>query len=68
MEKINEPTFEYLIINDQEDGNPDSVEELNDFGQKGWELVMVLEDAIGVRRWFFKRRLKYSWRGWDEEN
>jgi len=55
--------WEYQIIKDWEDGNPDSVAELNDFGEEGWELILVLETPVdfgtgpiaGGLRWFFKR-------------
>lgn len=50
--------YEYLIIDDSKDGNPDSEFELNELGKEIWELCFVLDGINGSRRWYFKRFLE----------
>jgi len=56
--------WEYKIIDDWLDGNPDHEDELNDLGREGWELVTCqkvvarFDDGTlvqGAKRWYFKR-------------
>ena len=49
--------FEYLIIDDSEDGNPDSVFELNELGKEGWELCCI-QGCGHVIKWYFKRTVE----------
>lgn len=49
--------WEYKIIDDQLEGNPDSVFELNELGKDGWELVFRTS-GLGGERWYFKREVK----------
>lgn len=50
--------WEYLVIDDSSGCNPDSYEELNFLGQKGWELTALKKDAItGSHIWYFKRQI-----------
>ncbi len=49
--------WEYKIIDDQVDGNPDNEWELNNLGLDRWELVAIKSVASGSTRWYFKRPL-----------
>ncbi len=49
--------YEYKIIDDAVDGNPDDEFELNELGKEGWELCAINSSYRGSRRWYFKRRI-----------
>ena len=54
--------FEYIIIEDQKDGSPNNIYELNKLGKEGWELtsqtcrsywaggLLVITDAYILKR------------------
>jgi len=53
-------TWEYKILKDWQEGNPDSVFDLNELGKERWELI-TFRMAPGLGNvWYFKRRVKIS--------
>ena len=57
-EKIISEKWEYRIISDRGRMHRVTMEELNDVGSEGWELVTLEKDTeqTGVLNFFFKRR------------
>lgn len=51
--------WEYMILDDAQDGTPDTEFEFNELGKEGWELVMSKTNmVVGNTKWYFKRLVK----------
>lgn len=54
--------FEYMYLDEAEGVNPSEIDDLNDLGSEGWELVAVIPWPVKIgqmvtqaNRWYFKR-------------